>query len=212
MKSRLWFITLYFVYWVVFFLIAKVIFLLYHLHHTSQFGLGTIAGIFYHGLALDLSATGYLVLFPLTLIFLTCYLRGKVLSVIIRIYTLVLLVVNIIMTLSDMELYKYWGTRLDNTALRFINTPKEMLASTTWLALTLFSISLVAFTLLYYWPYKKFLNKLLLHSKKPGWKGMLAFLLLYLPVVLIIRGGTGLSPINVSRAYFHKELFWIQTE
>jgi len=207
MKTRITFFLSYCLYWILLFMLTKCVFLLYHINLTSQLDLVTFFGIFLHGFLLDLSATGYIVLFPLLVLLLTFFNRGKLPARIINVYTLIMLVLIIILTLADLEIYKYWGVRLDNTALRFINTPREMLASTTWLTIGLLFAALLVLTWLLYLGYRRIVLKFLLPSEKPGWKGLLVFTLLLPIVFLAIRGGTGIAPISVSSVYFHPEPF-----
>src|SRR5512133_771365 len=140
---RIKFFFTYYLYWLIFFILAKVIFLVYHFGLTSGLNFKDITGIFSHGFLLDMSAAGYLALFPLVILILTVYTRYKIPFVIIGTYTLLAIIAVVILTLVDLEIYKYWGTRLDNTALRFIGPPREMLASTSWIMIIFLSVALM---------------------------------------------------------------------
>jgi phosphoglycerol transferase MdoB-like AlkP superfamily enzyme len=156
---------------------------------------------------LDLSVTGYLVLFPVLVLILTSFTSGKVPSMVISAYTFLMLASVLILSLADLEVYKYWGVRIDNTALRFIGTPREMLASSTWFAIGLMLIALILLLLGLYYPFRRYLSRILQHSAQPRWKGLFVFVLVIPFVFLAIRGGTGIAPVNISRVYFHPKPF-----
>ena len=207
MMSRFKFLSGYILYWLLFFIMVRAIFLLYHYTFSFQLSISEIFNIFRHGLPLDISVTGYLVLFPVIVLIFTSFAPGKIPSAIISLYTLLILPVVLVLTLADLEIYKYWGVRIDNTALRFVSTPKEMLASTTWLTLGLMLGTLILLISGCYYPFRKVLLRILKVSDRPGWKGLIIFVLVLPFVFLAIRGGTGIAPINVSRVYFHPEPF-----
>jgi phosphoglycerol transferase MdoB-like AlkP superfamily enzyme len=82
-----------------------------------------------------------------------------------------------------------------------------MLASSSWSVIVLFFVALVTFTWLLFYFYRRYLANVLVQSNKPGWKGLLVFLLLFPFLFLAIRGGTGTAPINISIVYFHPDPF-----
>lgn len=207
MKARLKFFGLYFLYWMTMFVLGKIAFLLYHHNQSFHFPIADWFRIIQHGFPLDLSATGYFLLFTLMVLILTSFSNYKWPYYIINGYTIFLLFLFLFTTQIDFEIYKYWGVRLDNTALRFINTPREMLASTDLSLIVIMFIALVIFTALLFSLYQRYLACFLANSSKPGWKGLLFFPLLIPFLFLAIRGGTGIAPINVSRVYFHKDPF-----
>jgi phosphoglycerol transferase MdoB-like AlkP superfamily enzyme len=205
MKARFKFFLAYYVYWLCIFILAKVVFLLYHIKMTSKLDFAGVLGIFSHGFMLDLSASSYLVLFPVLVLLLTVYTKGKPVSCIINVYTLLALLPVILAVLVDLEIYKYWGIRLDNTALRFVGKPREMLASTSWGMIIILLLAFIALISLLFFMYKRYVAKYLVESEKPRWKGLLVFAFLIPVMFVAIRGGTGIAAISVSRVYFHPE-------
>jgi len=89
----------------------------------------------------------------------------------------------------------------------YLNTPKEMIASagnSPWLLLVgIMLITIISsFTLFYYfiYPQTHFI-------KKNGILGAIFFVLLAISLVIPIRGGFQLAPLNVSNVYFSKNNF-----
>jgi len=207
MKARLKFFCYYFIFWLALFIIGKISFLLYHYNQSFQLPIIDWFRIIGHGFLLDLSTTGYFTAFPLMILLITSFSNYKLPYWVINGYTAIILFIFIIVTLVDFEIYKYWGVRLDSTAFRFIGPPREMLASTAWSVIVLFLMALVMCISLLYYFYHRNLANVLEWSNKPGWIGLLVFLVLFPFLFLAIRGGIGIAPINISRVYFHPDPF-----
>ncbi len=207
MKARLKFFGLYFLFWLAIFILGKISFLLYHHSQSFLLPVQDWFRIIGHGFLLDLSATGYFSIIPLLVLFLTSYSRYKIPYHFLNAYTVILIIAFILVTLVDFEIYHYWGVRLDNTAFRFIGTPRDMLASSTWSVILVFFLSLLLLTFLFFYFYRRLVAVWLVNSQKPVWKGLLIFAALSPFLFLAIRGGVGIAPINISRVYFHPEPF-----
>ena len=131
MKRRLLFFVLYGLFWLLFFLISKLLFLVYQNDLSGEYTVGIWLKILIHGLKLDLSMTAYLLVIPFLSSIAHSFIPGNWFKTAIRLYTLVFLIIISLMVVVDMELYTHWGFRLDKTPLMYLKTPKEMMASTT---------------------------------------------------------------------------------
>jgi phosphoglycerol transferase MdoB-like AlkP superfamily enzyme len=160
-----------------------------------------------HGLKLDLSTAGYFTILPSLILAITSFLKHRPASFIINLYTAFIMVVFLLITLADMEAYKYWGARLDSTPLRFLGKPKEVLASSSFITLVLYTATFIALTWLLYRVYKKYIVSSLKGSEASGLTGMLVFLFLTALLFIPVRGGFGVSPINTGSVYFSKTAF-----
>jgi len=207
MKSKFFFFLKYFIFWVIIFTFFKLIFIIYHLEKFNDTRLIDYILIFINGFKLDFSLIGYFFLIPTLLLVVLSLFKNNLLKPIINIYTLVLLFFVSFLEIIDMELYNYWGFRLDETFLDYINTPKEMLANLLWYH---FIILLATLGILYFFMYKLlylnlFINDQLKNSKH-DWKSSLIFFVI-LPVLIIpIRGGLSTSTINTGSVYFHNDI------
>jgi phosphoglycerol transferase MdoB-like AlkP superfamily enzyme len=189
----------YYFFWILFFLLARAIFIVYHLKAFAPIPLKTILLTFFHGLSLDLSAAGYLSILPFLLFSLTSLFSHPSFFKIIRIYTLILSISLAFVVTADSELFTAWGFRMDNTVIRYLLTPAEALASALSSPLLVLMIIWIL-TATGSW----FLFKKLFPDTRPdrnipaGLLGILTTAALILPV----RGGLQLVPINESTAYF----------
>ena len=204
MLSRLLWLLLSWLGWAIWLNLNRVLFLLY------QYAKGAVADfslwpdILWHGLRMDFSVAGYLSLIPgLALAFLP----SRWLSPFFSRYTAFFLIVVSFMTTVDMEIYRAWGFRLDTTPLRYLKTPTEALASVSssplgWLTLSL--IGLIVVGILFFGRLNRFASVML--RPAPRWSFgpvVLATALLIIP----IRGGLQLAPMNVSAVFFSPVAF-----
>ncbi len=207
MKLRVLFLIKYFFFWICAFVIAKLAFLFYQHAQSFNLPLNTWISIIWHGLKLDLSMAGYFTLFPGLVLFLGAFSNYKPASRIINIYTTVIIIVFLLITLTDFEIYKYWGVRLDSAPLRFLARPGEALASTSVFTLILYLIAFSGLIWLLFWIYHKTICNTLIGSHPSGIKGAMAMLLLTAALFIPIRGGFGVSPVNTGSVYFSDTAF-----
>lgn len=208
MKNRLLFLLLTFLAFLPVLMIQKPLFMLYHQALSPGLTLADYGQVAWHGLVLDLTIAGYLTTVPVLLILLSVWLTGPYLRVLLRIYFLFAAIAIAAVFSVDIELYSYWGFRLDATPLFYLKTPKEAFASIPPATLILQIAVFLIYAAAIYW----FFNKLVI----PVWKdthvrhrlgGSLAVLLFGGFLFLPIRGGLGVSTANEGRVYFSSNLF-----
>lgn len=204
MIKRFAFQPRYFLFWLLFFVAGRVIFLLYHRALAATLPPATLLGTFGYGLRLDFSMTAYLCLVPFGL-FLIGSLWGPrfPLERLVGAYSAVVGAVLSFLVMADADLYRVWGFRLDATPLQYIDTPGEMAATATSAPLGLL-FSLIGLIMLGTWGlYKVVVGPV---AALPPWFGRsraaLAGLLYLALLVVPLRGGTQQIPVNQSDVYF----------
>ncbi len=209
MKKRLIAVFSYSLFWLFFFFIARLIFILVHWAEASQFSFSSLAGTFWHGLKLDISATGYILLIPMLFLIPGVYFNGNWYKVFLKWYTYIIVLISSCIVIADTLLYKYWGFRMDYTPLLYLSTPKDAAASVTpfQMAGVIFGIILLSSVFIFlYW---KFVNRLFdgFERIKLWLPAMFFFTVLWSSLILPIRGGVGVAPMNAGAAYFSTEMF-----
>ena len=202
MKERFKFFFTYALFWFCFFLLAKIIFLVYHFSSTSTLSFGEIISVFLYGSRLDISSTGYLLLIPGLLLAFISYFR-KAHYYIMNVYTFIILLYISFITVVDLELYRHWGFKLDTTPLMYLGS--EVAGSGdfwTTLLLTLFWILLFTGC---FWIYLKKASPKLYSFTKFSWQQLLVFIFITACLILPIRGSIGIAPMNVGFVYFSKD-------
>ncbi len=201
MKARIKYFLLYGLFWLVFFVFARLMFLVYQFDKTSDLDVSDFFLIFLHGIRLDLSTMGYFMLIPGILLSLYTFFSSRVLSVLLNAYTGFLLFIVVFIVVLDMELYSHWGFRLDATPLMYVG--KEAAGSgevlTTILLVSLWFIIFAGFG----YSFLKLYSPGIASLKKGSWPTALVLLLLTGSLIGPIRGTTGVAPINTGTVYFH---------
>ena len=209
MKKRLTALISYALFWLIFFIAARLIFIFTHYPEASRFGIGAMAATFPHGLKLDISAIGYIFLLPVLFMIPGVYFNGSWYRVFMKWYTYVLIIISACIVVPDTLLYKYWGFRMDYTVLLYLKTPKEAAASVTLLQMSAVIAGTLLLSALFIILYKKYIYRLFggFNRVKLWYLAIPLFMLLWGSLIIPIRGGTGLAPINAGTVYFSEDLF-----
>jgi phosphoglycerol transferase MdoB-like AlkP superfamily enzyme len=178
-------------------------------HSSFQNSIGDLLGTFWHGAKLDISTTGYYLLLPLLFVIPGVYFNGNWFRIFIRWYSYILIVFSSIIVVSDANLYSYWGFRMDYTPMLYLKTPGEVMASVSTLKIILFLITIgfIASIAIYF--YNKLIDKLLSNFERIRYwlPGILFFMILWGALIIPIRGGFSVAPINAGTVYFSKNMF-----
>lgn len=157
MKKSLHFLAAYILYWITYFLVFRIIFLLYHQTLTKELELLTIGGILWNGFKADLVFSAALCFFPALLLVISSLLPSTTnrqwLRPGLKAYTTTCLIFFTILCSSDLELFRIWGYRLDASPLLYLSTPTEMLfsvgSSPLWMLIILNALVNLYFGMLY---------------------------------------------------------------
>lgn len=209
MKKRLIAIFIYAIFLLLFFITARIVFLVSHYGEASQFTMSSLVATFCHGMKLDLSAIGYIFMIPMLLIIPGVCFKGNWYKQFIKWYTYVIIVISSIIVVSDTLLYKYWGFRMDYTVLLYLKTPKEAAASVSILQMAAVFTGIIFLSAPFIILYRRFIDRLFEGFDRIRlWvPAILFFMILGGSLIIPIRGGVGVAPINAGTVYFSKDLF-----
>jgi hypothetical protein len=198
----------YFLYWILFFIIAKGIFLLYHSYLTSTLSAGEIVNIFFYGLRMDASFAAYICILPFLLFFLKSIFPRFQVNFIIRIYTIVLLIVLSFLIAADLELYNAWGFRMDATPLQYFKSPVEMMTTISSAPVFLLLVIFILLAATFIFIYRKYFDELIDKKQRQRHYLDLIFSLFLIAFLFVpIRGGIQKIPMNISDVYFSQKIF-----
>lgn len=206
-KNRLKCNIIYFLSWIGYFFIARLLFLAYYYKKTSNIGFLESLQTFSNGLKLDSSFTGYLSAIPFLLFFLSVFIPKNLIKSALKIYTFAIVFIITFWFLVDVNMYKFWGNRLDSTILIHAKTPKIMLASVSgWQLFGGLSLWIIL-SLLFCFGFNKIINKITQNLAKGKLWELPVFLLIFGSLIIPIRGGFQTIPINQSNVYFSNKMF-----
>lgn len=209
MRKRLLSLGVYILFWLSFFWFARLFFILTHHKESFQFGADLLTSTFFHGLKLDLSATGYVLILPLLVSLPAIWIKGHWFRYFIRWYTILLLFISSAIIVGDSVLYTYWGFRMDYTPFLYLKTPQEAAASVTTLKIITVCLSVAAITLFFSILYFRRIDILFEFPVDTRHKilATLLFMLFFGSLIIPIRGGFGVAPINAGTVYFNENMF-----
>lgn len=207
MKQRIQTIILLYLFFVFFFVIQKPLFMLYHLKLFADTGITDWLAVMWHGLPLDFSMSGYLTALPLLTLIVSVGVNGRWYSYFLNGYTFLISLLLSIIFICDLELYRYWGFRIDSTPLFYLASPADAAASVPTLARVLIPVAVIVCFLLIWWP----LHQLAATTRK--WTAVRhkfaggGLLVLIAGLLFVaIRGGFSVSTMNIGKVYFSNRL------
>jgi len=191
-------------FWMLYFALARLIFLVFYSGSLQADGAGifeTLAGFFY-AFKLDLATSCYFLIIPFSLLLIQSVWSPAFLNVINKGYTLFMLLLYSLITGGELGLYGEWKTKLNYKALHYLQHPSEIYNSAStgaFFALVLIVSSLTIFS---FWMYRKYFYKNI-HLEKPNYYFSLLFLAVTPPFILVgMRGGIQQIPIIQSQSYY----------
>lgn len=156
-----------------------------------------------HGLAMDMSASGYLVIIPELLAIAGQIVASRWIGITARAYYVFVSVILASVFALDLILYSYWGFRLDMTPLfYFMTSPGAATASAPiWQGLTGIAATAIIAVMIY--KCLRMVDRMTATEqglRKP-WP-IIALIIIAGLTFIPIRGGITVSTMNLSRAYF----------
>src|SRR4030095_6677506 len=204
MLKKIFFLLIYIFTWVIFFEVARAFFLLSTTQYAKETPSSLVLESLWFGLKMDLSMAAYLTVLFCVFVIASLFIPFFRKKWIYLIYTGIILFIQLLLIITDVESFKAWGTRIDSTPLKFLSSPKEAWASISHLPLVLIFIGLIVIYLFLFWIFRKAISRsiVLLENNKYRFVQALLILLFTGSLIIPIRGGFQLSPLNQSSVYF----------
>ncbi|WP_460553151.1 LTA synthase family protein [Hymenobacter daeguensis] len=180
----------------------------YHHKLAATLPAGTLLKSLLYGLRLDASSAAYVSVLPFLFFVAGSLFPRLPLAKLTGGYSMAIGAVLALLMTADLELYRVWGFRLDDTPLQYLNSPAEMAASAGSSPVALL-LGLFLLLLLGGWAiYQGVVGKLPPLPEWFGrWRAALAGLLYTALLVVPLRGGTQQIPVNQSDVYFSRIAF-----
>jgi phosphoglycerol transferase MdoB-like AlkP superfamily enzyme len=209
MIARLKFLFFYLLAWVIFFQFARLLFLLSHFKEAARLKPGNIFGSFFYGLRMDLSMSAYLTVPVCLFVLCSALIPFFRKAIIYRIYTGLLLFIILLVLVADIEIFNQWGFRIDASPLKYLSSPKEAWASVSHLPVFLYLFIFLVFFLLVNFAMGRMVRLISRNLQKPFHliPALLIPVLFAGLLIIPIRGGFQLTPMNQSIVYFSTNNF-----
>ncbi len=205
MKRRISYFGGLFLTFLLFFVSQKIVFVC----SNDPLSPGDLSRVIVHGLRLDISTTGYLLVLPFLVVWTSVWTRHMNARAVLRPYFILVAVLLSLICVADTSLYAFWKFKIDATIFNYTDTPKQALASVSGGYVALRLLCVTAFSVLLSWILIRLTPKafpvLPVNLKMISWN--FACALLGSLVFLAIRGGVGRSTMNVGSAYFSEDTY-----
>ncbi len=207
MRARFYFLIKYFLFWLVFFTFARMLFMLYEFNQSSHILLSDWWNISIRGAWMDISLIGYILLVSGLLLSVLSIAKGKWISLVFKFYTIILLSLFSFVIVSDLELYRNWGFRIDATPLFFLKMPGEAFASISSLIIVALTALTIVIFIVFFLFYQKWVTKKNIEFEKGKWWFVPVFIFFSTLMIIPIRGNFGIAPMNPGKVYYSQNMY-----
>lgn len=207
MRKRLEFIALYGLSWIILFQFFRVLFFAYHHDKSAALPSSLWVQSALHGLRMDVSFAAYLLLIP-TLLLIFTHNQSKWYRKSVAGYTYIVGIVIVLLVVVDLELFRAWGFRIDSTSLHYLETPAEAFASMGAAPIFPLIILLIVLLALTWRIFRSVIDRTVpFFTKTKFYLTLPAFIVLAASLIVPIRGGFQLAPMNESAVFFSDKSF-----
>jgi len=192
-------------FWMIFFLITRIIFLVYNVPFLKIEHIGFTESIasFWHAIPLDLATAAYLLIFPFFLLIIQSIFKLNWINKINKVYTFIGVFLYSLLVTAELGIYPEWKTKMPYKALNYLLEPSEIYNSASS---GTFFILIFLFIVLCTGGYILYSRFFYLEITRPAKKRFLftpVFAVVTFPLLaLAARGGWQQIPINQSEAYY----------
>lgn len=203
MINNLAIICRYFLFWLLFFFLERLVFILYFIQKLDEVPATEILKSFFIGLWMDASMAGYLTAIPLLLTIIRWFIPAvKIPAAILRWYTAALVVICSLLCIFNFNIYREWGSKINFKALDIaFHSPNEAIASAASSPILASLLTLTFLIVISFWLSQKLIIYKPLKRVNIFVKIVASVLLMGINF-LAVRGGWQLSPMNESMAYY----------
>nr|WP_321406972.1 sulfatase-like hydrolase/transferase [uncultured Carboxylicivirga sp.] len=198
-------------FWLLFFILHRLIFIFFNADFIKDTQTTNLIKSFFYGGRMDLSIIGYMMMMVIFAQLISLALTRKYSYRFITYFSYILIVIFSGLLLSDTYLFSFWGRHLDAEAMSFLNDPKVVLWSLEWYQSIGFFVSFILVNAFIIYGFGKLVKPLKTIKEKMSWTMFfiqLPTLILLAGILIIpIRGGVGVAPLNTGAAYFSSQRF-----
>lgn len=190
--------------YVLIFAILRMAFIAVHTEIFGSFGLGNLLDAIIHGIPMDCSVAAYLTAFPALIYIVESIIGSKRWTTsTVKIWFAISAILIAFVAVLDCALYTYWGFRLDTTPFfYFATSPSVSLASANFTEIIACLIAFIAIAASIYCLQSRIAGKFNVSAARRPLLSAVGLIVLTALLIIPMRGGVGLAPMNLSRAYF----------
>lgn len=192
-----------YIFWMLFFLVGRTLFLLSQTALLGGIPFGEILKVYPNALKLDTSAACWLMAPMLLLMAIQLVAKWRWIGVAKKVLMCVLLIITSLTIFGEIGIYEEWQVKINIKALMYLRRPKEIFDSVSTGVFLLLLLGTIVYITLFMLLYAKVVAKPKIEPVKLGGvKAPVSFVLLGGILFVGMRGGFGDIPIHQSQSYF----------
>src|SRR5688572_7421264 len=205
MRQRLLVLGYLALFWLLFEIVIRALFLLYNHDLSQQLIASEIFRIFLNGLKMDISLLGYFIMASGLILTVSMFAENRWPYFILNTLNIFLLIITSLLATVDLELYRHWGFRLNTAPLFYVKSAGPAAMGTVALA-AVFKLLFIATALItiFLFLYDRMLVPKIGALKKGRRRGFAILLTVTVLMIIPIRGSFTVAPMNTGFVYFHK--------
>ncbi len=205
MRQRLLVLGYLAIFWLIFEISIRALFLIYNNDLTAQLTAGEIAQVFLHGLKMDVSMIGYFIMAAGLILTISMLVKNRWPYFTLNVLNIFLIIVSSLLATIDIELYRHWGFRLNTAPLFYLQHTGSAAMGSVALSVV-FELLFIATAVItiFLFIYDRFMLPRI-RGLQPGRRaGFAVLLIVSLAMFFPIRGSLTVAPMNTGFVYFHK--------
>lgn len=208
MRQPLLFFLKCIVYFLLVFAVWRLSFLLINGVHKPEFNNAEIFQALLHGSRMDLAVISYLLILPLFIWILSQYVPAISFRGIAAGFLAFLIIPVVLINSGNLIIYNFWGSLLNYRALGYLAYPKEVLSSLTGIQLFALLLLLPMVLAAHVYIFIKWIKSFSFNERilRPLHR-WISFVLFSGLLIIGMRGGLQMLPMNESLVYFSRNEF-----
>lgn len=183
--------------------IGKILFFGYQFFYGNNLDLFLFFKAIFNGIRHDIAIASYMIVPIILLLAVRQLIVFNDYSIIKGYFTFIAIVVVCIFTI-DFEMFRSWGFHIDNSFFKYLNSPKEVIATINSGPIVVPLFLGLVFVSYAYWVRRLIFIEMESFISNQSIYYFLGYLLFLGSLIIPIRGGLQLAPLNQSSVYFSK--------
>lgn len=205
MRQRLSLLAWLAVFWLLFEVVIRALFLAYNADMSVRLTGGDLFRTFLYGMKMDISMTGYFLMASGLILSASTLIAKRWPYFILNAINIFSIVAASLLTIVDMELYRHWGFRINTAPLVYLqHTQAEALGSVAVAVVIKLLFIGAALITIFLFLYDRMVGVRVTKLQPGNRRGSVVLLAVSAAMFLPIRGSFTVAPMNTGFVYFHK--------
>lgn len=210
MKSKGLFFVRYVLFWLLFFLLNRVVFTFFYWDEVMHSSWVETFKIIPNSLRLDMATVAYSGIVVLLIYYINSFFGNKKINIffyrVFFVFQLLVVLLSAAIIGGETAIYQEWSSKLNYKAISHFANPTEVISTASTMHIFVFILFICFGVLVFIFLHNKLFKPSSFHHSTPNLKSIsknsLGFIVLAAIFVIMLRGGVQKIPINTSDAYF----------